>query len=472
MTQDSITRRDVLLGGAAVLAARTVDARSAHRRPNIVFILADDLGAGDLSCYGRPDYRTPHIDSLARDGVKLTQAYANSCTCSPTRVALLSGRYQNRLAVGNYDPLPPQATVGFPADHPTLPSTLKRAGYATGLIGKWHLGTAEQHSPRACGYGEFFGLRGSHVDYYTHANAKFAPGSSEPDLYENETPIKQDGYATDMFSDRAVSFIERHREQPFLLSLHYTAPHWPWQGPDGPGGARLTDFHYEGGSLQTYAAMMGSLDAGVGRVLAALDRLQLRDDTIVVFTSDNGGERFSYQWPLRGAKFDLLEGGIRVPALVRWPKRLLGGAVSEQLVMTMDWLPTFAGAAGAAVSATHPSDGVDVLPMLAGERPLLERSVFWRTQWSHAARQGRWKYLVERNHEYLYDVSADPMERANRRLAEPQIAASLKQSYQAWAASMAPIPADAHVPRELYERLEALERPPGAPPPPFDRPVK
>jgi arylsulfatase A-like enzyme len=203
--------------------------------------------------------------------------------------------------------------------------------------------------------------------------------------------------------------------------------------------------------------MVASLDEGVGRVLAALARAGLERNTIVVFTSDNGGERFSYNWPLRGAKFDLWEGGIRTPGIVRWPARIRAGSTSTQLVMSMDWLPTFASAAGVASPASHPPDGIDVLPMLTGARPPAERRVFWRTQWSHAARSGRWKYLADRGHEYLFDLAADEMERANRKLAEPKVFAELRKEYETWNAAMAPIPPDALQPREIFERLEALE---------------
>lgn len=459
----TMTRRETLLAGTVMLTAGSTwsadvtGAPSAARRPNVLFIVADDLAAGDLSCYGRPDYRTPRIDSLCAGGVRLTHAYANSCTCSPSRVALLSGRYQNRLDVGNYDPLPPGRGIGFPSDHPTLASTLKRAGYVTGLVGKWHLGDAATSSPTACGYDEFFGLRGSHVDYFTHAARTIPAGETVGDLYENDTPVRREGYATRLFTARAARFISENRRHPFLLSVHYTAPHWPWQAPGDLGTARLNDMHYDGGSRAVFAAMVTELDSGVGSLLTTLRDAGIERDTIVIFTSDNGGERYSYHWPLRGAKFDLWEGGIRVPCIVRWPGRIAACTTCDQVVLSMDWLATLAGAAGARMDDGYSPDGIDVMPALAGERPPVERTVFWRTQWAHAVRSGRWKYVATRGHDYLFDLSVDEMERANLQRREQAVLAELKRAYADWNDIMKPIPADARVPPDLYERFEALE---------------
>ncbi|MCG8443472.1 MAG: sulfatase-like hydrolase/transferase, partial [Caulobacterales bacterium] len=232
------TRRAAIAGGAAfALGAAAAGARAAEARgisPNVVFIMADDLGAHDLSCYGRPDYTTPRIDSLATDGVLLTQAYANSATCSPTRVALLSGRYQQRYLVGNYDPLVDGKRIGFPPDEPTLASRFRARGYHTGLVGKWHLGEPPLFGPLKSGYDEFFGLHGSHVDYFTHDRERLGAGGRAPDLFDGAAPANETGYLTDLITERSVAFIRARRAEPFFLSVHYTAPHWPWQTPDQP----------------------------------------------------------------------------------------------------------------------------------------------------------------------------------------------------------------------------------------------
>lgn len=457
MGNATISRRAALAALAAGATARTAVARTRARRPNVLFILADDLGVHDISCFGRPDFQTPHIDTLARDGVKLTASYANSCTCSPTRTALLSGRYQYRLPVGNYDPLI-RADIGFPPEHPTLASLLRNAGYRTGLIGKWHLGVAPLFGPLKSGYDEFFGLMGGAIDYFSHDLGTLAGPPRTPDLYENETPVVREGYATDLFTERALAFIEANRARPFFLSLHYNAPHWPWQSRTDPGAPRANDFHFDGGSPSVYAQMMAALDEGVGAALAALDTHGLRENTIVIFTSDNGGERFSYQWPLRGEKTTLYEGGIRVPTLVRWPGGLPANSTCDGVNITMDWLPTLLRVAGARPHPRYPSDGADIMRMLAGAPPR-ERTLHWRAVDQAAARRGQWKYLRFGDLEYLFDLNSDPGERANLRQRHADVFESLRSAYRSWDASMLPIPDDARIDPAILRRLEAL-RPP------------
>jgi arylsulfatase A-like enzyme len=300
--------------------------------------------------YGQTDYKTPHLDKLAAQGIRFNQAYANSAVCSATRFALITGRYQYRLRGGLEEPIAGASdTIGLPPSHPTLPSLLKKQGYGTALIGKWHLGYLPTFGPLKSGYDSFFGNYGGAIDYFTHKPG-VGPNVKE-DLYEGEVPVQQIGYYTDLLGARAVDFVNRQQAgKPFLLSLHYTAPHWPWEGPGDEEISRDIDniFHYDGGDLATYGRMVESLDASIGRVLAALEKKGLAENTIVIFTSDNGGERFSKTWPLTGQKTELLEGGIRVPAIVRWPAKVKAGQVSEQVAISMDWLPTLLAAAGGA----------------------------------------------------------------------------------------------------------------------------
>lgn len=415
------------------------------QRPNIVFILADDLGWADLSVYGQTDFATPHLDALAADGVRFTQAYANSAVCSATRFALMTGRYQYRLRGGLEEPLVRTAHLyGLPPEHPTLPSLLRDAGYNTALIGKWHLGSLPTFGPLKSGYNHFLGNYGGAIDYFTH---KPGVGEHVPrDLYEGEVPVERIGYYTQILADEASNWIVQQRAtQPFLLSLHFTAPHWPWVGPEDEDVSRsLTDiFHYDGGNLKTYAKMVRSLDAAVGQVLQTLDEQGLRDNTIVVFSSDNGGERFSKTWPFTGQKTELLEGGIRVPTLLRWPT-VLQPQVSEQVTITMDWLPTLLAAEGVAPDATYAPDGENILPVLQGQQPPHERTLFWRykSQEQRAVRQGRWKYLKINEHEFLFDVEDDARERANLRHKHPNVFERLRQAWQDWNAQCLPITDD------------------------------
>jgi arylsulfatase A-like enzyme len=439
----SLNRRQVInasAGAAVALAA----GRAAHAasRPNIVFILADDMGVADISAYGRPDIRTPNVDRLAREGVMLTQAYANSAVCSASRTALITGRYQYRLPVGLEEPIAGGGGhVGVPPSHPTLPSLLKKAGYSTWLLGKWHLGALPTYGPLRSGYDHFFGFRGGALDYYSHKGV-----TDKDDLWDDDRPVQAPGYLTELLGQKAEAAIEAGAKTgaPFLISLHFNAPHWPWEGPadqaesERVAHSNLRDF--DGGDQKTYQAMLKAMDDQVGRVLRALDRAGLASNTIVVFTSDNGGERFADTWPFTGRKTELLEGGLRVPALIRWPGHLPAGTRCDQTAMTMDWLPTLLAAAGAAPDPAYPSDGIDLLPALRGQARPQARSLYWRykANWQRAARIGDLKYLKILDNEFLFDVVADPMERANLKARRKADFDRIKTAWMDWNAGMLP----------------------------------
>ena len=270
------------------------------------------------------------------------------------------------------------------------------------------------------------------------------------DLWDGDTPLHQAGYLTDLLGDHAVSALEgfARLDRPFLLSLHFSAPHWPWEGPtDAAESKRLERAttveqmkDFDGGSQATYAAMVERMDQQVGRVLGALQRLGLAGNTIVIFTSDNGGERFADTWPFTGRKTELLEGGIRIPSILRWPGRTVAGASSDAQIISMDWLPTLVALAGTRPNRSYPPDGVDLAPALAG-RPLPQRTLFWRYRQNaqRACRQGDWKYLKIRENEFLFNVAADPLERANLKAREPRRFAALKRAWTAWNATMRPL---------------------------------
>lgn len=439
----SITRRDILKAAAAPvvagLAGRFLSA--ADSPPNFLFIVVDDMGYADLSCYGRRDYTTPNIDRLAREGVKLTQCYANSSVCSATRVALITGRYQYRLPVGLEEPLGIR-DVGLPPEHPTLPSLLRNRGYSTMLIGKWHLGAYPKFGPLKSGYDHFWGFRGGGVDYFTHK-----PGIGEEvqvDLWQDDQRINQPGYMTDLLGDQAVKAITRYAKEkkPFLISLHFNAPHWPWEGPEDEEVSRtLTSiYHLDGGSLKTYAQMVQRLDYQVGRVLKALDTAGIAKNTVVIFTGDNGGERFSDRWPFTGLKTELLEGGLRVPALVRWPGRIAAGTVSDQVAISMDWMPTLLEIAGTRPDPAYPPDGISLAPMLTGKSASVPRKLFWRYKFNgqRAVRDGDMKWLKIRENTFLFNLVDDPLERANLKNKLPDVYKKLEAEYEAWNVTMLP----------------------------------
>lgn len=416
-------------------------------RSNILFVVVDDCGYADLSCCGQTDYATPALDRLASEGVRFTQAYANAPLCTNTRVAIITGRYQYRLPLGLVEPLLPAQRsrdgMGIPLGYPTLPELLRGAGYRTALIGKWHLGYLPRYGPLRSGYDEFFGVMGAFTGYYTHNG-----DNGGLDLYEGETTTDEVGYVTDLLSDRATAYVERAGadDAPWFLSLHYTAPHWPWSAPSVEAAAREREVDNaewtEGGSPRIYAEMMGILDAGIGRVADAVRRSGR--DTLIVFTSDNGGERYSKMWPFVGRKWDLLEGGLRVPQIVWWPGRVAAGLVSSQVTVSMDLTATCLAAAGVTTSPAHPLDGIDLLPLLTEERPAVPRTLFWRlaNRQQRAVRRGDWKYLKVREQEYLFDLGWDPRERGNLARKQPALLEELRALWVEWDRSMLPIPPD------------------------------
>jgi arylsulfatase A-like enzyme len=361
----------------------------------------------------------------------------------------------------------------LPPSHPTLPSLLRNAGYRTALVGKWHLGSLPDFSPSKSGYEHFFGIFAGAADYFNHGADASRSGVNAGRLYEEEVPVERHGYMTNLLGDRAVQTIEGHAasREPFLLSLHFTAPHWPWEGPDDEiESKRIRDItHRDGGTQKTYGRMVQSLDANIGRVLQALDVHGLSENTIVVFTSDNGGERFSKTWPFTGMKQELLEGGLRIPAIARWPGHVAAGSVSDQAMITMDWVPTLLAAAGTRPDPAYPSDGEDLTPSLAGAAPH-PRKFYWRYKAGsqRAIRDADWKYLRIAGNEFLFDVVQDPRERANLKDRYKDVFGRLKGDWEAWNATMLeerPRPATYGQPGNLTADHYGVVNPPAAAPP-------
>ena len=431
-------------------------------RPNFVFIVADDLGFADLGCYGgrRAGFGevSPNLDQMAQEGLRFTQGYANSSVCSPTRFALITGRWQYRLRGAAEEPMRSdpitRQTLGLPPDHPTLPSLLRNAGYRTALIGKWHLGFLPNFGPLKSGYETFLGAMAGGLDYFTHLDSR-----GQPDLWDGERLIDDDAYLTDLFSQRAVQWIEQASKQqrkapdqskPFLLSLHYTAPHWPWETREDRAMAQSLGgqiYHMDGGNIETYRRMIHHMDEGIGQVLDALKRTGLDDNTLVVFTSDNGGERFSDNWPLVGGKMDLTEGGIRVPWIARWPAVIAPDTTSAQHCLSMDWTATILDAAGVSAHPDYPLDGMSLMPVLRNPGTQFDRPMYWRMNHRNqrAHRSGDWKYLRVDEHDYLFKLSDDERERSNRATREPQRLNDMKAAWESWNAQMPGIPADATI---------------------------
>ncbi|MEZ5897195.1 MAG: sulfatase-like hydrolase/transferase [Parvularculaceae bacterium] len=446
----TFSRREALLsiGGAALSMAASCERevpRARTQQPNIIFIMADDLGYADLGCYGARTIRTPHLDQLALEGVRLTEGYANSPVCSATRTALITGKYQYRFRCGLEEPIGP-FNIGLPEATPTLPLLLKSLGYRTALVGKWHIGSLPEYSPLKSGYDNFFGIQEGGADYFSH-HMVYGPMVSAG-LMEGETPIERQGYLTDLLGDRAIAEIEEAsaRNQPIMLSLHFTAPHWPWEGPEDEEISKLITnaTHQDGGSLSTYAKMVERMDENIGKLMAKIKKLGIADNTIVIFTSDNGGERFSDTWPFIGAKTELLEGGIRVPIIMKWPERIKPANESSQVMISMDFAPTLLAAAGANSEMLDGFDGENLLDILTGHSSPRQRTLFWRYNAADQAaiRSGDWKYLKILDREWLFDLSNDQHERANLAEREKGKLRELKAKYEVWNSTMLPYPED------------------------------
>ena len=425
--------RTSLCAAIAVLPALAVAQEGNNQRPNIVLVITDDVGYGDFGSYGAPDVRTPHIDSLARDGVRLTDFYANGATCTPTRTGLISGRYQQR--VGLEAPLNQGAIDQERGLSPTgrsLPQLLKNNGYATALVGKWHLGWKSEFSPGAHGFDYFFGFKSGFTDYYHHTG-----GDGRPDLFENDRPVEVAGYMTDLITERSVRFIEQNRQRPFFVDVSYNAAHWPYQRPDSPSKARdngrhLGPFDDSTNTRADYVAMLERADQGVGRILEALDRLGLRQNTMVIFTNDNGGEWLSRNTPLFQHKGSVWEGGIRVPAIIRWPGRIPAGSVSRQVGITMDLTASILAATGTSVAPESRLEGINLLPVLEGRAAEIDRALFWRVTGQQAVRSGDWKLLMDGGRALLFDLRTDIAERHNMIGQRSDIARRLRPLLAAW----------------------------------------
>lgn len=420
-------------------------------RLNVVVIYADDLGYGDVGCFGGDDVRTPHLDRLAARGVRLTNWYSNSPVCSPSRAALLTGRHPVHAGVqeilGGK-----RGTAGLPAQ-PTLASRLQDEGYRTGIFGKWHLGTGSGYRPLDRGFAQHFGFLAGCVDYYSHIFYWGQNQNPVHDLWDDEREVYDNGrYLTEVIAEKAVSFIADSAAEPFLCYVPFNAPHYPMHAPkeyvdrfpDLPDDRRIM------------AAMIAAMDDGVGRILDALDEAGIADHTIVFFSSDNGpstesrnwlnGEEIDYQGGstggLRGNKGSLFDGGIRVPAIISWPGNLPQGAEWAEPGAMMDILPTVLEAVGA--PAAHEADGTSVLAALRGLEPLpVERTLFWEYGPQLAARRGPWKLTTSpREHlggpfilstSVLANLDEDPAEAVDLSAQHPEIAAALRAELEAWA---------------------------------------
>jgi arylsulfatase A-like enzyme len=427
--------------------ASVVAGYAAASKPNVIIIMADDMGYADLSCYGNDRYQTPHLDALAREGLRFTDYHSNGTVCSPTRAALMTGRYQQRSGVA--DVVFADPARGKRDDHGLQPTEitfaklLQSAGHRTALMGKWHLGYAPKFNPRHHGFDEFRGYLSGNVDFQSHIDQ-----AGIPDWWRDLERVDEAGYTTHLITRHAVRFIEENRARPFCLYVAHEAPHAPYQGPGDPPvrGPQAQPAVTGAGIARAYREMMQEMDKGVGEIIATLRRLGLAENTFVFFCSDNGGTREGNNGQLNGAKGSVWEGGHRVPAIAWWPGAIKPGT-TDQTVLTMDLMPTLLGLAQVSVPRGHALDGVSLVPLLMEGKPLAARPLFWGHGGRFAVREGAWKLLVNQPPDgaakmkakasttpavSLYHLSDDLGEKNNLAAGEPERVKRLQAMLATW----------------------------------------
>ena len=450
------------VAGIAALMLLLPSCKPEKQQPNIVLFLADDLGYGDLFCYNQDGLHTPSIESIANQGIKFTSFYSNGSNSSPTRTALMTGRYQHRVGglecaiginnVGRYDDairLRETNDLGLPVSETSIAQMLKKAGYNTAICGKWHLGYEEKFNPNLHGFTFAFYALGGSIDYFHHKEKQ------DPDalqvLYLNGKPANMKGYFTNLIGDESVKFLDAQtKETPFFLYVPFTAPHAPYQGPEDylpeilPDSSRLWD--QSSGPKQIYQAMITCMDENIGRILGKLREKELSDNTLVIFMSDNGGTKTGSNSPLNGNKGQLFEGGIRVPCVVKWPGKIPSGTTSQQPCMTIDLSASIVRAAGASIPENRTFDGIDILKCIEENQPVKERTLYWRDrraeQTKKAVREGNLKYIRTISNgeveEYLFDLENDYTEKTNLLDSMPDEVNRLKGLLKVWEEEVKP----------------------------------
>jgi arylsulfatase A-like enzyme len=398
--------------GLALTACKDKTEPVTAPRPNIIIILADDLGYGGIGCYGNTSIKTPNINALAADGIKFTDFHSNGSVCTPTRAALLTGKYQQRSGLeGVIYVKGDTRKVGLDSSQVTVAELLKDNGYATGVMGKWHLGYRKEFNPVHHGFDEFYGYLSGNIDYHSHYD-----NAGIYDWWHNLDSISEKGYSTDLITDHSVDFIDKNRGRPFFLYISHEAPHVPFQGRNDPA-YRFPDkeFSYYGpvdDRISTYKEMVEVMDEGVGKVMEALRRNGLEENTLVFFLSDNGAEEFGDNGGLNGDKISLLEGGHRVPAIAYW-KSKIEPRVSSEILISMDLAPTVLSLAGLKIPKETEFDGIDVSNTLLNESPIGQRTLFWRYLDQKAVRENQWKLLINEKDTLLFDMEEDIAENSD-----------------------------------------------------------
>jgi len=410
-------------------------------KPNVIFIMADDLGYSDLSCYGSETIETPHLDKLASTGVRCTDFHSNGAVCSPTRAALMTGRYQQRSGVRGVVTAANHRDKGLALDEWTMAEAMKELGYETALFGKWHLGYDAKFNPIHQGFDRFNGFVSGNIDYNNHIDQE-----GHFDWWIQNELQDEPGYLTDLITDHTLTFLSQERTKPFFLVLHHGAPHYPIQGREHPGVRVLGKPvrqqprpKLKSPVKEVRKSMIEVMDEGIGKIVAKLEEEGLRENTLLVFCSDNGPDGSGDAGPLRGRKGSVFEGGHRVCGIFNLPGTLDKGVECDTTIATMDMLPTFVKFAGGQVAVERKLDGIDVMPILKGET--VERQpIFWQHGKGWAVRHGKWKLVVYPDRESLFDLDADLAEQNNLAKTSPDQFASMMSLLDEWKTEMDQIP--------------------------------
>ena len=405
-------------------------AQKKSNRPNIILIMADDLGYGDISCYGSDFIQTPVLDKMAAEGLKFTDYHSNGSVCTPTRAAIMTGNYQQKSGLEGVIYVQEEKRIhGISPAQTTMAEIFKEAGYKTGMFGKWHLGYQPEYNPTQHGFDEFYGYVSGNVDYISHRD-----GINIYDWWRNTELSYDEGYVTDLITDEALKFMEKNKDQPFLLYLPHEAPHFPYQGRDDKAD-RLAGQDFEGhGSRpdkkQAYKEMVEIMDENIGRIFEKLYELDLNENTFVFFCSDNGATKLGSNGDLNGFKSSLWEGGHRVPAIAWNPSKIKSGSITDQTVLSMDVLPTLLSLVN--ISTDYKFDGVDFSKTLFSNKKLKNRSVFWRYRNQLVTREGDWKYLKTKDNEYLFNLEKDLAEQTDLKDTNTEKFRYLKSLMSTW----------------------------------------
>jgi len=406
-------------------------------KPNVVLIMADDLGYGDLSCYGSTRCDTPQLDRLAARGMRFTDFHSSGTVCSPTRAGLLTGRYQQRAGIDGVVYANPKKNRhhGLQKNEITLAQSMQAAGYRTGMFGKWHLGYQRQYNPTLRGFQQFVGYVSGNVDYFAHLD-----GTGVFDWWHNaRLNREEEGYVTHLITKHAVDFIRQQKQEPFFVYIAHEAVHYPYQGPDDKpmrkeGGGDIKSAKRKD-IANAYREMNTEMDRGIGEIVSVLDELNLTEKTLIFFLSDNGANREGSNGKLRGFKGGVWEGGHRVPAIACWPGHVPAGSVCDETTISIDVMPTILELAQATVPADHRLDGKSLLPLLVEQQKIKPRLFFWDYIGRSAVRQGPWKLVLNQNPKSpveLFHLEEDLSESHNLAKKQPQRVQEMQAAFRAW----------------------------------------